>query len=197
MVVEADGRCVPANQPVRNRVERARPGDSDRRWFRVPRSRFRVHSIRTWNWNREPGTQYALRAACHLECRAASEGKQQDALGLRARLHEMRHAMRERVRLSRAGAGDDQERAGTKLSSLLLLNVQNIERGRMGHGVTISRLSPFSSPFGPAPNVLSLILQSPNLPIFQFHNSRSATGIGRRAALMAGNNPPINPISSA
>ena len=29
------------------------------------------------------------------------------------------------------------------------------------------------------------------------HSSRSATGIGSRAARMAGNNPPINPISSA
>ena len=29
------------------------------------------------------------------------------------------------------------------------------------------------------------------------HSSRRATGIGRRAALMAGNSPPINPISNA
>ncbi len=56
----------------------------------------------------------ALRPARHLHRSAAREREQQDALRAHALLHQVRHAVRERVGLAGAGAGDDQERAGAK-----------------------------------------------------------------------------------
>ena len=52
----------------------------------------------------------ALRAARHLERRAAREGQQQDALGLGALQNQMRDPVRQRVGLAGAGARDDEQR---------------------------------------------------------------------------------------
>ena len=53
-----------------------------------------------------------LRAADHLLGRAPRERQHQDARRIDAVQHEMRGAMRQRVGLAGAGAGQDQQRAG-------------------------------------------------------------------------------------
>jgi hypothetical protein len=67
----------------------------------------------------------ALRAARHLLRRAAREGEQQDALGRRAGDEQMRDAMRERVGLARARAGEDEERPVAESRGFLLSGVQH------------------------------------------------------------------------
>ena len=54
----------------------------------------------------------ALDPARHLGGGAAREGHQQDAARVGAVDDQMRDAVRERVGLARAGAGDDQQRPG-------------------------------------------------------------------------------------
>ncbi len=90
----------------------------------------------------------------HFERGAAREGQEQDALGLRARQHEMRHPVRERVGFARSGAGNDQQGARSELRGFLLLAVQRSRADSCGTSVTIPRLSPFSSPPSDAPKGL-------------------------------------------
>ena len=54
----------------------------------------------------------ALDAPRHLRRGAAREGHQQDAARIGAVDDQMRDAVRQRVGLARAGAGDDQQRPG-------------------------------------------------------------------------------------
>ncbi len=58
----------------------------------------------------ERAIEDALGAALHLGGGAAREGQQQDAVRVGAAHHQMRDAMRQRVGLARARAGDDQQR---------------------------------------------------------------------------------------
>ena len=59
----------------------------------------------------------ALRPAQHLLGGAAREGQQQDSFGRDALEQQVRDAMRERIGLARAGAGDDQQRTGRETGS--------------------------------------------------------------------------------
>ena len=52
----------------------------------------------------------AARAPGHLERRAARKREKEEALRIGAVRDEMRDAMRQRIGLARAGAGEDQER---------------------------------------------------------------------------------------
>src|SRR5204863_9609025 len=87
---EPELRAVAAEQAVGHRMEGARPGQA-----------YRCREL----------TDDAARTPRHLERRAARESKQQYALRARAAEDQVRDAMRERVGLPRAGAGEDQQRA--------------------------------------------------------------------------------------
>ncbi len=87
--VEPDARGVPADQAVRDRVEGARPGQP--------------HVLRHF-------ADDALRPPRHFERRASREGEEQDALRRGALENEVRDAVRERVGLAGARAGEDQQR---------------------------------------------------------------------------------------
>ena len=54
----------------------------------------------------------ALRAARHLSGGVAGKGEQQDPARIGAAGNQIRHAMRQRIGLARAGASDDQQRTG-------------------------------------------------------------------------------------
>ena len=83
----------------------------------------------------------ALDAAPHLGSGPAGEGQQQDASGIGAVDDQVGDAMRERVGLARAGAGDDQQRAGdvgalgadAVLDGAALLRIQGFEIARARH----------------------------------------------------------------
>jgi hypothetical protein len=72
----------------------------------------------------EPGTDDTLRPPRHFLRRATRERKEQDALGLRAGEHKVRHAMGEGVGFAGAGARDDQQRARSELRGFLLFRIQ-------------------------------------------------------------------------
>ena len=84
----------------------------------------------------------ALRAPRHLDRRAAREGEQQDALRVRALENEMRHAVRERVGLAGAGAGENQERPGAMARRRALRAVQSFELVRYLHAGMILYIRP-------------------------------------------------------
>ena len=86
-----------AEKPGADGVERARPGQR-----------------RAGDRGAEPrhASGDILHAARHFGRRAAGEGQEQDAAGIGAGKNEVRDAMRQRVGLAGAGAGDDEERAG-------------------------------------------------------------------------------------
>ncbi len=91
--VEADGACVFAQEPRADAVECAGPGKRRR------------------CAGRGQGTRHdPFHPPGHLVRRPAREGHQQDAGRVGAAHHQMRHPVRQRVGLARAGAGDDQQR---------------------------------------------------------------------------------------
>src|SRR5678815_2229104 len=112
---EADALRVAADQAVGDRVVGARPGQA--------------HFLQRFGDD-------ALRAARHLLRRAAREGEEQDALGRRAGDEQVRDAMRERVGLARAGAGEDEERRVAEGRRFFLPGVQ--------HGGNYSRNTVYS-----------------------------------------------------
>ena len=93
--------------------------------------------------------------------------------------------MRERVGFPRAGARDDEQRTRVELRGFLLLQIQH-ER---------YYTATFALFFARASRCIGATEIAPYR--YLTYNSRSATGIGRRAARIAGNRPPINPIKSA
>ena len=96
--VQADSGGVAANQAVGDRVKRAGPGDADRGL--TPAFGYGI---------RPPNLAHdALRAACHFERRTAREGEKENAFRPCARQHQVRHAMRQRIRLACPGARDNQ-----------------------------------------------------------------------------------------
>ncbi len=98
--------------------------------------------------------QRAADPALHLLRGAAREGQHQDALRVGTRQHQPRDPRGERHRLSRAGAGDDEQRPGDAdrltdhhpvFDSTALLGVEHGEGvgaagGRHGHTVIASSL---------------------------------------------------------
>ena len=125
-VVDGEGRVEPdragifAQQPRPDAMERAGPGKRRR------------HARRRQRTPDDP-----LDAAGHLVGRAAREGHQQDAAGIGAVDHQMRDAMRQRIGLARAGAGDNEQRASRCSAHPMgrrppLVGVERIE-GRGGH----------------------------------------------------------------
>ena len=98
--VEPDGRGVPANQPIRDRVERAGPGESDGMvvpgsGFRVPRS----NPTGTGTWNAEPRMRCVRRV-----------------ISSAARRVKVRSRMR-------SGLAPDSTRCATRCASVLVLPV--------------------------------------------------------------------------
>ena len=77
----------------------------------------------------------ALDPARHLGRRAAREGHQQDAARIGAVDDQMRDAVRQRVGLAGAGAGDDQQRPGT----WLLFEPAPCSTARRCSGLSVSR----------------------------------------------------------
>src|SRR3954470_15988281 len=75
----------------------------------------------------------AARTPRHLERRTAREGQEQDALRIRALGDEMRDAVRERIGLAGAGAGDDEERRRAMTRRRALRGVQFFELVRHLH----------------------------------------------------------------
>ena len=98
--------------------------------------------VRTRNRNREPGTQYALRAACHFERGATREGKEENALGPGPRQHQMRHTVRERVRFARSRARNDQQGTGPNCAASCCRGFSASMMDAWDTSVTIPRLSP-------------------------------------------------------
>jgi heavy metal translocating P-type ATPase/RND family efflux transporter MFP subunit len=124
--IEPDGAGIFAQKPRADRVKRAGPGE----YIAAARGAQRLGAD-------------ALDAARHLGGGAAGEGHQQHALRIGATDDEMRDPMGERVRLSRAGARDDQQRAagGSRravmeavLYGAALFGVELFEIGDGGHG---------------------------------------------------------------
>ena len=93
--IEPDLRRVGAQQARADRVEGAAPRQARRAAQRGQAERL---------------VQHAADAALHLGGGAAREGQQQDALRVGAGEHEPGDARRQRQRLARAGAGDDEQR---------------------------------------------------------------------------------------
>ena len=89
----------------------------------------------------ERGGDDALDAALHLGRGPAGEGQQQDAAGIGAVDDQVGDAVGERVGLARAGAGDDQQRAGdvgalardAVLDGAPLLRIEAFEIARARH----------------------------------------------------------------
>ena len=101
--LEPDDVRVLAQQPIADRVKRAGPQQARRIGVASARRRCaqRLRAMRS-------------RPTEHLLRRAARERQQQDAFGRDALEQQMRDAMRERVGLAGAGAGDDEQRPGRK-----------------------------------------------------------------------------------
>ena len=115
--VEADRVCIFAQKPRADAVEGAGPGERRR------------HAGRGQGARHDP-----LYPSGHLVGRPAREGHQQDAAGVGATHHQMRHPVRQRVGLARAGAGDDQQRprrlfARAMLGGAALVGIERVERG--------------------------------------------------------------------
>ena len=87
------------------------------------------------------GGNDALGATFHLGCGATRESEQQDAAGIVAVDDQMCDPVRQRVGLARAGASDDQQRAGdigtaardSMLNRAALLDIEDLEVGGVGH----------------------------------------------------------------
>ena len=95
--VEADLRGMQAQEPRADRVEGAAPRQSRRGLGRGEAERV---------------VEHAADAPLHLGGGATREGEHQDPRRIDAREHEPADARRQGQRLARAGARDDQQRAG-------------------------------------------------------------------------------------
>ena len=93
-----------------DRRRRARAGRGRRREWKVP-AQVRP-AVRAAAFVAEDLAGDALDAALHLRRGASGEGHQQDAARVGAREDQVGDAVRQRVGLAGAGAGDDQQRAG-------------------------------------------------------------------------------------
>ena len=102
--IEADVLGVVAQQAVADRMERARPGEPLRNRRRLAAAELVVEGL----------AHDFVGATLHLDGRAAREGEHEDARRIDAAHRQVRHAMRERVGLAGARAGDDQQRARTE-----------------------------------------------------------------------------------
>jgi hypothetical protein len=128
--VEPEARCVLADQPVADRVERARPRQSQvlghaRRCLRLCGERLGHHP---------------LRAARHLERGAPREREQQHALRRHAGEQQVRDAVGERAGLARARAGNHEQRARLHAAAVAPLAVRDggglggVQRGESSRG---------------------------------------------------------------
>ncbi len=116
--IEPEPRRIFAQQPGADRMERAGvSGQGLRR---------RLH--------RELALQQPFDAPVQLRRRAAREGRQHDALRVGAFEDEMGDAMRQRVGLARAGAGDDEERRCAMLGRKTLRLVEVVEMAAANQG---------------------------------------------------------------
>jgi hypothetical protein len=116
--LETHRRAVPPEQPVRNGMKR--PG---------PRKAHVLPDVRN----------DSLRAARHLQRRAAGKCQQQNPFGACALEDEVGHAMGQGVGLARSGARDDEERAGHGAAAaeprgLALALIERVEGGCVFHG---------------------------------------------------------------
>ena len=116
--IELQVRRVVAQQPVADGVERARPAHALRDGLADTPERF---------VERFPGDLEG--AAAHFGGRAARKGKHQNPRRVHPVNDQMGHAIRERIGLARARAGDDEQRSG--LESLLR------QRLAVGHGLAL------------------------------------------------------------
>jgi hypothetical protein len=110
---EPQAPAMPADEAIGDRVEGARPGQAH----------LLLHLA-----------EDALRAARHFERRASREGEEQDPLGRRALQDEMRHPVRERIRLAGARAREDEQRLAPGKRGFALPGIEAIESGRGAHG---------------------------------------------------------------
>src|SRR4051812_22702136 len=140
--IESHRRAVAADQPIGDRMKRTRPGQLHRRC----RARARCLAIRLLL---QHSRDDALRTARHLLRGPARECKQQNALRAHALQHQVRDAMRERIGLTGAGAGDDQQRTGAKFGVIPTLaeacsgelrRVEAFENRYRRHGVNYRTL---------------------------------------------------------
>jgi hypothetical protein len=118
--VEADARCVVAQQARADAVEGARPGELGAGKVR-PADGDLAHD--------------ALGAPRHFLRCAARKGQQQDRPGMGARGDQVRDAVRQHVGLARTGAGDHQQRpAAVPVSDAVFdgMALFGIEAGQIG-----------------------------------------------------------------
>ncbi|MDT4830740.1 hypothetical protein FQZ97_642150 [compost metagenome] len=94
VLVQPDLRGVLAQQPRADAVEGAGP--------RQRRRAFRLQA--------QHARQHLARAALHFLCGAAREGEQQQPLRIDPARDQVRHAVRQRAGLARAGTGDHEQR---------------------------------------------------------------------------------------
>ena len=106
-----------ANQPVRHRMERARPGKPD----------FLLDF-----------TDDALRAPRHLERRAAGEGEEEDPFRRNPFENQMSNPVRERIGLAGARPRDDEQRLASGLRRLALPGVEPFECRRSSRGTNMN-----------------------------------------------------------
>ena len=144
--IEAETVCVLADQPVADRVKRARP-----RQAHVCRRR------RSSAGSCHRRGDDALRAASHLESGAPGEREQQQALRRYPGEQQVRDAMRKRAGLAGPGTGNHEQRrckhatAGRRLAagcSLALRGIQVGEGFRVGHRPRDYRAGLYGYPAG-------------------------------------------------
>ena len=109
--IEAKPMRVLTHQPIADRVERARPGQAQV-----------VRHLRMRSWPARASAAVMTRCARRVISSAARRVKVSSSMrsGAHARQQQVRDAMRERIRLAGARAGDDQQRPGLHARSFVI-----------------------------------------------------------------------------